>query len=178
MRDYIGGMRFPGQFVVLAALVLAGSCGPSFGGDQEVGGKAHAILEHHCHRCHGRDGSLEGGMNYILERDKLILRRKVLPGDARNSPLYKRVLSGRMPPPDVKERPSSAEVAILKEWIEGGAVSALPARPERALMPEPAVFALIRDDLEKVEKRSRRFTRYFSLAPQANLGLSDDELQT
>jgi WD40 repeat protein len=163
---------------ILAALVLGGLGGPACGNDQDVAGKAHAILEHYCHRCHGRDGSLEGGMNYVLDRDKLVLRKKVVPGDARTSPLYKRIVSGRMPPPDVKERPTSAEVAILKEWIESGAISALPARPERALMPETAVFALVRDDLEKVEKRSRRFTRYFSLAPQYNLGLSDDELQT
>ncbi|MBI1914579.1 MAG: hypothetical protein HYS12_07555 [Planctomycetes bacterium] len=172
------GARCPWRVGALAAVVLAGLCGPAAGGDQEVAGKAHAILEHYCHRCHGRDGSLEGGMNYILDRDKLVLRKKVVPGDARISPLYKRVVSGRMPPPDVKERPGPAEVALLKEWIEGGALSALPARPERALMPETAVFALVRDDLEKVEKRSRRFTRYFSLAPQSNLGLSDDELQT
>src|SRR5207245_6946088 len=97
-------------------------------------------------------------MNYILDRDKLIARKKVLPGDARTSPLYKRVVSGRMPPPEVKERPSPTEVALLKDWIETGALSAAPARPERALMPETVVYALIRDDLEKVEKRSRLFT--------------------
>ena len=36
----------------------------------------------------------------------------------------------------------------------------------------------MRDDLEKLDRRSRRFARYFSLAHLYNLGLSADELQT
>ncbi|HKB36560.1 MAG TPA: c-type cytochrome domain-containing protein, partial [Gemmataceae bacterium] len=180
MTFHDSGARGLWRVGVLAVVLLTGPARPAPAAEDQatVAGKAHAILEQYCHRCHGKDGSLEGGMNYILDRDKLVARKKVLPGDARTSPLYKRVVTGRMPPPEVKNRPTATEVAILKEWIEGGALSALPARPERALLPETAVFALIRDDLEKVEKRSRRFTRYFSLAPLYNLGLSDDELQT
>src|SRR5262249_3147932 len=40
------------------------------------------------------------------------------------------------------------------------------------------VLAVILADLDGLDKRSRRFTRYFSLAPLANAGLADDELQT
>src|SRR4051812_8975448 len=42
--------------------------------------RAHAILKANCYRCHGQEGAVEGGLNYILDRDKLIARRKVVPG--------------------------------------------------------------------------------------------------
>ncbi|MGH7222748.1 MAG: hypothetical protein ACRELF_05950, partial [Gemmataceae bacterium] len=48
----------------------------------ELAHKAQTILKANCHRCHGRDGAVEGGLNYILDRDKLIARKKVLPGKA------------------------------------------------------------------------------------------------
>ena len=41
-----------------------------------------------------------------------------------------------------------------------------------------AVMAMILADLETIDKRSRRFTRYFSIAHLYNAGLSEDELQT
>src|SRR5262245_34594212 len=67
---------------------------------QAVATRAHAILEQYCHRCHGKDGTLEGGMGFILDRDKLIARKKIIPNDARASLLYRKVSSGKMPPPD------------------------------------------------------------------------------
>ena len=171
------------RWVAWSALVGAGAfLGVGTAGAEEnprrVAARAHSILKQYCYRCHGQDGSLEGGMNYILDRDKLLSRKKVIPGNPRTSPLYKRVAAGKMPPPDVTHRPSAADVAVLKQWIEEGAVSALPPLPARSLLAETTVFALVRDDLEKLDRRSRRFARYFSLAPLYNLGLSNDELQT
>lgn len=49
---------------------------------------------------------------------------------------------------------------------------------QRKSISESEVLALILADLESLEKRSRRFTRYFSLVPLYNAGLGDDELQT
>jgi hypothetical protein len=46
------------------------------------------------------------------------------------------------------------------------------------LLTDAAVFEVILADLEKQERRARRFTRYFSLAPLANGGAGPDELQT
>ena len=57
-------------------------------------------------------------MNYILDRDKLIARKKVIPGKADESPLLKKIVSGKMPPADEQPRPSDAEVALLKQWID------------------------------------------------------------
>ena len=44
--------------------------------------KASAILDTHCHRCHGKDGAIEGGFNYILDFAKLADRKKVVAGNA------------------------------------------------------------------------------------------------
>jgi WD40 repeat protein len=143
----------------------------------ELARQAHAMLEKHCHRCHGQDGAVEGGFNYILERDKLVARKKLTPGNAETSPLFRRVASGKMPPAG-QPRPTADEAALLKQWIDAGAPGLAASGPRRLLLTEADLFRLLRDDLETVERRSRRFTRYFSLLPQYNLGLSHDELQT
>jgi WD40 repeat protein len=166
------------SLLVFALGCLGAGTGRAADDPRTVAANARGVLERYCYRCHGRDGSLEGGMNYVLDRDKLIARKKVLPGDPLHSPLYKRVAAGKMPPPDEQPRPSAADIVLLKRWIEGGALSALPPQPERRLLSEATVFALVRDDLEKLDRRSRRFARYFSLAHLYNLGLSADELQT
>jgi WD40 repeat protein len=142
-----------------------------------LAGKAEAILKANCFRCHGKDGSLEGGMNYVLDREKLIARKKIIPGKADDSPLVKKVAAGKMPPSGEQPRPSADDLAVLKQWIDAGAPPTAPAG-ERPLITEAAVFETILADLEKQDKRSRRFLRYFSLAPLANAGQTADELQS
>jgi len=145
--------------------------------DDALATKARAVLQAHCYRCHGKDGSLEGGMSYILDRDKLITRKKIIPNDAPSSSLYKRVAAGKMPPPEESTRPSKDEIAVLRQWIDSGASRFAPAA-QRPIMGGSSVYAAILADLENLERRSRRFTRYFSVSHLYNKGLSDDELQT
>src|SRR5271165_2486235 len=83
--------------------------------------KAHAILKAHCHRCHGENGSAKGKFGYVLARDKLIARGKVVPGNAAESELYQRVQSGEMPPAGKTSRPSKDEILALRQWIDAGA---------------------------------------------------------
>jgi mono/diheme cytochrome c family protein len=162
---------FLGLFFLLALATHA-----SAGSDAlALGHKAQAILQASCHRCHGRDGAIEGGMNYVLDRDKLIARKKVLPGKAEQSPLYKRMAAAKMPPPGEQPRPSAADLAVIKQWIDVGAPSDRPA-VQRAVVTEAEVQDWILADLEKQEKRSRRFVRYLNLAPLANAGAGEDEL--
>ncbi len=139
--------------------------------------KAQGVLKAHCYRCHGQDGAAEGGFNYILDLGKLVARKKIVPGNGEASPLLKRVVAGKMPPPEEKPRPSPAEVETLKAWIAAGAP--MPAAgPARPVLTDADVNALILADLETLDRRSRRFMRYFSLVPLYNAGLGDDELQT
>jgi WD40 repeat protein len=169
---YARGSRWVGAFVVLAMgapLIRAD--------DATLARKAREVLQANCYRCHGQEGAVEGGMNYILDRDKLVARKKVIPGDAAGSPLYKRVAAGKMPPPSEKVRPSEADVAVLKQWITEGAANANSTSP-RTFLTETDTNAAILADLESMEKRPRRFMRYFTVAHLLNQGLGDDELTT
>ncbi len=159
-------------FLALLVVASAAPADPPPG----IAAKAHDILKTNCYRCHGQDGAVEGGFNYVLDRDKLIAARKVVPGKPDESPLLRKVVSGKMPPPDEKPRPSAADVALLKQWVESGAPGA--AATSRTLVTQDDVDALVLADLDKMERRARRFARYFSIVDLYNAGLGDDELQT
>src|SRR5260370_31711735 len=70
---------------VIAAIVLGTGSSRADEDNTELAQKARAILKANCHRCHGRDGSVEGGMNFILDREKLFARKKIVPGKADES---------------------------------------------------------------------------------------------
>src|SRR5437899_4935 len=55
---------------------------------QALGQKAHDILKANCYRCHGQEGTVEGGLNYVLDFKTLVTRKKVVPGDAGKSRLF------------------------------------------------------------------------------------------
>ena len=164
------------SLLVLFCMFAAGSseAGPE---PTELARQAQAILKANCHRCHGQEGTVEGGMNFILDRAKLVARKKILPGKAEQSPLFQRMAGGKMPPAGEQPRPSPADLAIVRRWIEAGASPLQPVRV-RVLVSEADVYDLILADLDKLEKRRRRFTRYFSLAPLVNAGAGADELAT
>jgi formylglycine-generating enzyme required for sulfatase activity len=142
--------------------------------------KAQAIFKANCYKCHGQDGTVEGGLNYMLDLKALVSRKKVIPGEAAKSKLYKRITSddNPMPPDDEKVRPSKEDIAVLKQWIEAGAPDAETAAPQRTLIAERDLIRWISDDFEKMPEAERRFRRYFSIAHLYNAGLSEDELQT
>lgn len=163
----------PGLFLVLAA-------GPVVADNDaaQVAQQAHAILKANCYRCHGQDGAVEGGFNYILDRDKLVARKKIVLGKADQSPLFLKLAGNKMPPPDEQPRPSAADVDVLKKWIDAGAPGIGGSNVARSFVTDADVHAWMLADLEPMEKRSRRFVRYFSLVHLYNAGLGEDELQT
>jgi tetratricopeptide (TPR) repeat protein len=142
--------------------------------------QAHDILKAHCYRCHGQDGAVEGGMNYVLDFKTLVVRKKVIPGDAAKSKLYKRLTSDDdpMPPIDEKARPTKDDIALIRRWIDAGAPGLPAPPPKRDYLTEADVTCLIRDDLDEMDQRARRFARYFSIAHLADAGLPEDQLQT
>ena len=161
------------RFILSSIAVLALSTG-AFADD--LADKARTVLQTHCYRCHGQDGSIEGGFNYVLDPAKLVDRKKIVPGKPDASGIVKRIANGSMPPVGEKLRPSDTELSVLKEWIAAGA--AVPPAPVRKIIAAADVSKWIRDDLDTTDRRSRRFIRYFSLAHLWNAGLGDDELQT
>ncbi|HEV3237157.1 MAG TPA: c-type cytochrome domain-containing protein, partial [Gemmataceae bacterium] len=164
---------------LLAVLFIAASCpcGSEAAVDADLAGKALNVLKTHCYRCHGKEGSLEGGMSFVLDRDKLVNRKKIILGDAAKSPLYKRVAAGKMPPPEETTRPSQDDVAILEKWINQGASRFAPAR-DRSTISDSQVYSTMQADLETIDRRRRRFTRYFTLTHLYNQGLGEEEIET
>jgi WD40 repeat protein len=66
---------------------------------------------------------------------------------------------------------------LLQEWIRAGAPNIHPSA-DPVLVGESDVLEWVLSDLEKTDRRARRFVRYFSLVPLANAGQGPDELQT
>lgn len=163
--------------LTLALLLAAPHASAADADKQVLAAKARDILKTHCYRCHGQDGSVEGAMNYVADLAKLVARKKVVPGDPDGSRLFLRVEDGTMPPPDEKPRPSAEEVAVLKKWIEAGAPGAEAVAPRTAIT-EADVREFILADLSTIDRRARRFQRYFTLTHLHNAGLSQEELQT
>jgi tetratricopeptide (TPR) repeat protein len=162
------------------ALLLACVASPVRGDDADLARQAQEVLKAHCYRCHGQDGANEGGFNYVLDRGRLVARKKLVPGNPDKSRLLRRLSDpdDPMPPADERPRPDADAVALLRRWVEAGAPAAAPAAPKRPALAPADVMRLVRRDLDGVRERDRRFTRYFTLAHLHNAGLSADELQS
>ena len=91
------------SFLLLGCALAAG---PLQAADADLAVKATAVLNANCRRCHGQDGTAEGGMNFILDPAKLVARKKIVPGQPDQSPLFKRLSTGKMPPAGEQPRPS------------------------------------------------------------------------
>jgi mono/diheme cytochrome c family protein len=137
---------------------------------------ARETFTRRCFACHGANGVARKNV-FVLDRDRLVASQIVIPGDS-NSLLLKMVESGAMPigGPEL----SKEERGTLRNWILDGATSwddeVTPAK--RIFLTEPAVLALIRNDLLRARERDRVFLRYFSLAHLFNAGVQDAELET
>jgi mono/diheme cytochrome c family protein len=162
--------------LAFAATARAADDKPDAKQQQQLAQQARAVLKTYCYRCHGQDGSVEGSMNYATDLAKLVARKKIVPSDLKGSRLFRRVEEGTMPPPDEQPRPSAADIAVLKKWIEAGAPAGEVA--VRNPITQSDVYAAVLADLETMDRRARRFQRYFTLTHLYNAGLSDEELQT
>ena len=158
---------------LLLALLLLTETGVQ-AGDEALAGQARAVLERHCHRCHGQGGSSKGGFDYALDRDRLVARKKVVPGKPDESELFQRVLKGEMPPARAP-RPDARDLALLRRWIAAGA-PAVPA-PPWTFVSTAALHRRMADDLRTVPPRQRRFIRYLTLTHLANAARPEAELR-
>src|SRR5207244_5106433 len=124
--------------------------------------QAQAILKTNCYKCHGEQGASEGGFNYILDRQRLVAAKKIVPGDSAQSRLFKKLKKNEMPPEDEKQRPTQAEVTVIRQWIEAGATDFNDAPPPRQIITQTAIVDDISADLEKAGERDRPYLRYFT----------------
>lgn len=141
--------------------------------------QAAKVLKTHCYRCHGAEGMSEGGFNFAINLPKLA-RTLVKPGNAAGSPLFQRLTAvddSAMPPIGEEPRPTAAEIATIKSWVEAGAPAPSAEKPREFISGEQ-IASFVAADIEKADARSRRYLRYFTLTHLYNAGVSMDELHT
>jgi formylglycine-generating enzyme required for sulfatase activity/mono/diheme cytochrome c family protein len=175
-------MRHPSILAGACVLALT-ACRTAHSGEGDGAAlalKAQQILKANCYRCHGQEGAVEGGLNYVLDFKTLVARKKVVPKEPARSSLYKRIISedDPMPPAEEKVRPSKEEIAVLKQWIAAGAPALSAGDAPRSFVSEEQVAEFLVKDLKELAEEDRRFTRYFTITHLYNAGLSDDQLKT
>jgi serine/threonine-protein kinase len=155
------------------ALVLLVTAGRAAGQDKKsLAARARRVLETYCHRCHKGEGSESGSDADFLKRADLLKpgndgRIFITPGKPDRSFLYQRLAvrkkgKGDMPPRAVLDRPSDADKAVIKQWIEAGAPD-FPKEEVRRFISLAKVLTAIKDDLDKAAARDRPHLRYFTL---------------
>jgi WD40 repeat protein len=164
----------------IAALVIVIPSGTPAGAAEtgDLARPALEVLRANCYRCHGQDGRHEGKLNDVLDVIGLRENQFVVPGNASKSPLITRIAKGHMPPPDESPRPTADDLGRLREWIDAGAPPFTSAAPPVVPPNDVEVNRLMLADLERLDRRARRFQRYFSLVPLARAGASEPLLRT
>ena len=92
----------------------------------ELGNLAWAVLEQHCIGCHGEGkGKYRASPIDKTTLPKLIEKGQIKQGKPDESAVYTYMIDhdDPMPPKNVAVRPSKADVALIKVWIEKGAPS-------------------------------------------------------
>ncbi len=165
--------------LLLGMLLLCSGGAVRAASDEEISRaqRAAQILKDNCFRCHGEDGSDEGGLDNVLNLRKLMARRLIIAGNADDSVLLQRIVEGDMPADD--DPLSPRDQAVLKAWIDAGAPDFNSQADDAAqpfLSPRD-ISALVEKDLQTLNGTAPQFTRYFSLAHLANAGATEQELQ-
>lgn len=177
-RDFQSGFK-QGCLRFLFVILILGLFRSPAGGQEldELSKKIHSFLQTHCHRCHGENGSAEGGLNHILDWQRLIDTGMINLNDLENSVILQRVVDGEMPADD-ETKPVAEEIETLREWLKRGAPNFSAPAAERMFVSPDLVDDRIYQDLNTLAARDRRFARFFTLTHLYNEGAPDDELQT
>jgi formylglycine-generating enzyme required for sulfatase activity/mono/diheme cytochrome c family protein len=160
--------------ILVAVVVLA--VVPTVKAQDALAIQARAILKEHCFVCHGEDGAAEGGLNFILDRQRLVGRKIILPKDPQKSKLFQQVKSGNMPKGD--EPLSAANIETLRKWIEAGATDFNPPPAARQFITSAQILEFIQADLRKIDFEERSLQRYFTITHLYNAKIPESELQT
>lgn len=165
------------RLAIISALAIAA---PSVASAQpDIGARAREVLSTHCSKCHGGGPSASrGGFDHVLSPDKLAASGLVVRFASADSELYQRLSGGEMPPRSVKRRPSAAEIALIKTWIDAGAPAPASAaeREPRAPIGLAGIDRAIAADLAAAPAADRAHLRYLSFAHLRDAGAPKAEL--
>jgi mono/diheme cytochrome c family protein len=128
---------------------------------------ALAVLATNCGTCHGSAG--QGGISYIEDKDKLIANGKIVKGDPASSPIFNLMAEQAMPPRGVSQRPSAADIEIVRQWIEG-LLEAPPCTHDGDFVSFDQVYATMAEDILAQNAADRPFIRYFGIVNAYNAG--------
>lgn len=164
------------------ALSLLASLPTAFAAEADASAlalKARGVFKQFCHRCHHGEGSEGGEFDVLMEKSLTAKRDEgekpyVVPGQPDESYVVQRMLKSEMPPEEVRERPSAAEIDLVKQWIAAGAPP-YPQRDVRAFLDIKAMLTAVRDDLRKADLEDRAHFRYFTLTHLHNNRQVPDE---
>lgn len=171
-------MRFSTAIAFLGVAAAFSHCEGEDRLPSKLAVEARSILQAACHRCHGREGAIEGGFGYVLDRQQLVAKKQIEPGSAEKSKIIRRILSDEMPPAGELPRLSNEQLDVLKRWINDDAPDFNPLRKPREFVSTSEMIALMHDDLRQQDKLDRRFMRYLTLTHLYNAGWSEDELHS
>ncbi len=132
---------------------------------------AFAVLQKDCARCHGDTGSAKNYM--LLDRAAMVKAEKVLPGNAADSILYKRITGAAQPlMPAGGTKLRDEEIAVIRRWIDDGAPDwRVPTADHRPIRSNDETLSTIEKDLASADSgNNRRFYRYFLLTNLYNAG--------
>ena len=82
--------------------------------------QTESILRQACYRCHGEDGTSEGGFNFVANLEKL---SKTFAKPGEDSLLLERIMADEdsvMPPVGEEPRLTDSEIGTIKAWVEAG----------------------------------------------------------
>ena len=107
---------------------------------EQAAPQVREILQRNCFECHGQDpGKIKKNLNILDHRVLLNTERRiVVPRDPDHSRLIQRIADGSMPPEEEETRlprVSEIELAILKDWILGGAPPLPSPDPQQPTPP-------------------------------------------
>ena len=111
--------------VAAAAVAACASWRASWGPAPTYNAHIRPILADNCFACHGPDAAQRKAELRLDKRDEAIAAGAIVPGDAKGSPLVRRIRSEDrdelMPPPSTHKVLDEAQRATLERWIEAGA---------------------------------------------------------
>jgi mono/diheme cytochrome c family protein len=175
------------RLVFGATLGAAATCGATMAGavddikvpSNPTAKAAFDVFDRNCARCHQVDRLVDldepmSGFGNVLRLDEIAENAHLVdPGNPHNSFLFKRILGGQMPPPDMGlPVPSEADIKAVEAWIESLKETCDPQK----LVTSKDIVALIAADLEKLGRPRARTTRYLTLSSLKNACVKPKEL--
>jgi mono/diheme cytochrome c family protein len=144
---------------------------------------AENVLRVNCGQCHGpqlSDAAARAGMNYIDDIDQLVNEGKLIPLNAAESPVVRRMRDGSMPPPGTTgPRPSDREIGQVADFVDDPLFwpEYRPATScEGQLITFDELYQTVEADLRELDSDDREFTRYVTLTNRYNAGVCSNSL--